>query len=80
MTAPKCVGETSLFYSEVPADLLKSKELCSECAYVTECLIKALRNREVAGVWGGFSPEERRSILYEIARRVEVLNDSTTSQ
>ncbi|MDR0343094.1 MAG: WhiB family transcriptional regulator [Nocardiopsaceae bacterium] len=37
-----------------------AKELCARCQVRAECLQHALQAREVHGVWGGTSEEERR--------------------
>jgi WhiB family redox-sensing transcriptional regulator len=37
----------------------KAKEICARCPVQPECLAFALRTRQVHGVWGGMSEEER---------------------
>lgn len=39
-----------------------AKQICSECPVRIECLTWALKNDEEFGIWGGFSPKERRLI------------------
>lgn len=41
--------------------------LCRGCAFVVPCLAYALENRELSGVWGGWTAEQRDA---ERARRV----------
>jgi len=37
----------------------RAKAICHECDVRRECLLWALMNDEVHGIWGGFTPEER---------------------
>src|SRR5215472_16852499 len=37
----------------------EAKEICARCPVQPECLAFALRTRQVHGVWGGTSQEER---------------------
>lgn len=41
----------------------QAKVLCRQCPIRQECLDNALSNRIDYGIWGGFSPAERRAIL-----------------
>lgn len=41
----------------------QAKTVCGECPIRVRCLEVALLNREEHGVWGGKSPEERKTIL-----------------
>lgn len=43
-------------------DNVDAKRVCSGCDVQMQCLIKALRNDEPFGIWGGFSTQERRRI------------------
>jgi WhiB family redox-sensing transcriptional regulator len=40
----------------------KAKAVCRRCPVATECLIWALKSGQDAGVWGGLSEDERRSL------------------
>jgi WhiB family redox-sensing transcriptional regulator len=40
----------------------EAKELCARCQVRPECLQYALQAREVHGVWGGTSEEERQDL------------------
>jgi WhiB family transcriptional regulator, redox-sensing transcriptional regulator len=42
------------------AQVAAAKAVCGECAVRRECLAFALATRQVYGVWGGMSEEERR--------------------
>ncbi len=46
------------FFSEREA-----KKVCASCAVREQCLEQALADREKVGIWGGFSPTERRRML-----------------
>lgn len=40
-----------------------AREVCAACAVRLECLIDALDNRMVFGVWGGMTERERRALM-----------------
>lgn len=42
--------------------LERAKSVCHRCQVVDECLEWALATNQDAGVWGGMSEEERRSL------------------
>lgn len=42
--------------------LERAKAVCRRCQVVDECLEWALSTNQDAGVWGGMSEEERRSL------------------
>jgi WhiB family transcriptional regulator, redox-sensing transcriptional regulator len=60
--------DTNLFFPdpEVDDDVLpriaSAKAVCAECPVRQSCLEFAIRTRQLDGVWGGHTPEERRSI------------------
>lgn len=66
---PRCLGLTDIMYGEA-LDLRDeigkeereeiAKDVCSECTLQLACIEKALLNNEELGVWGGFTPGERR--------------------
>jgi WhiB family transcriptional regulator, redox-sensing transcriptional regulator len=43
-------------------DVAAAKAVCARCLVARECLDWALRVGEPAGVWGGTTPEERRTL------------------
>ena len=49
----------------------EAKAVCRRCPVVEECLLWALERGQDAGVWGGLSEDERRSLKrrYALARR-----------
>jgi WhiB family transcriptional regulator, redox-sensing transcriptional regulator len=49
--------------------LNKAKSVCTQCPVRAECLDFALATRQVHGVWGGTSEDERRRILTRIDRQ-----------
>jgi hypothetical protein len=69
MPGPRCAGCTALFFSDKASDQAQAKEMCSKCPLVVRCLVKALRRKEPAGVWGGHTTEERQDILTAVRRR-----------
>ena len=49
--------------------LTQAKSVCTRCPVRAECLDFALATRQVHGVWGGTSEDERRQILARIDSR-----------
>ena len=47
----------------------QAKEVCARCAVTEHCLEWALATNQDAGVWGGLSEEERRSLRRSRQRR-----------
>lgn len=48
--------------------LERAKAVCRRCQVIDECLEWALSTSQDAGVWGGMSEEERRSLRRTRAR------------
>lgn len=46
----------------------RAKAVCSTCDVIETCLTWALDNNQDAGVWGGMSEDERRSLKRRRAR------------
>ncbi|MDU0968412.1 MAG: WhiB family transcriptional regulator [Actinomycetaceae bacterium] len=46
----------------------RAKAVCATCEVVETCLTWALDNNQDAGVWGGMSEDERRSLKRRRAR------------
>lgn len=46
----------------------EAKSVCRRCPVVSECLTWAMEAGENAGVWGGMSEDERRSLKRRDAR------------
>ena len=60
--------DTNLFFPDpeggpetIPM-IASAKAVCAECPVKQSCLEFAIRTRQLDGVWGGHTPEERRSI------------------
>jgi WhiB family transcriptional regulator, redox-sensing transcriptional regulator len=56
------------------ADIARAKAVCASCGVRQPCLDYAIGTRQVHGVWGGTSEEERRDLV--LGRR---LSDSKAS-
>lgn len=54
-----CEADPDLWFSERAEDIAQAKEACGFCPVRTECA--ELGKNEEFGVWGGMTPEERRS-------------------
>jgi WhiB family redox-sensing transcriptional regulator len=48
--------------------IAEAKAVCERCPVITECLNWALETGQDAGVWGGLSEDERRSLKRRRAR------------
>lgn len=40
----------------------KAKNICRQCPVAAECLMYAMQNGEIYGIWGSFSPKERATL------------------
>ena len=50
------------------AQIAEAKMVCARCEVVDTCLKWTLENRQDAGMWGGMSEDERRSLKRRAAR------------
>lgn len=57
-----CRGKTGLFFTERGENAGPAKALCWSCPVRSTCLEYALVANEHDGVWGGYSPRERRAL------------------
>ena len=54
-------AETSHYwFSKDHLDIRIAKEICFSCPAKLPCLLYALENQEEQGIWGGYTPRERR--------------------
>jgi broad specificity phosphatase PhoE len=66
--AAACKDATDIFFSDVPDDIERAKDICRACPVRAECLAETLdpdtdpRSREY-GVWAGFTPAELKAII-----------------
>lgn len=59
----ECLGvDPALFFAERGDDTAMAKWICSGCPVRDTCLQEAIDNLEQFGIWGGYSPRERRAI------------------
>jgi WhiB family transcriptional regulator, redox-sensing transcriptional regulator len=71
--------ETAIFFpdpdgADYEGAVLDAKAICAACPVRNDCLEFAIRTRQDDGVWGGATPEERRSIRRR--RRRQALKNS----
>ncbi|WP_331722310.1 WhiB family transcriptional regulator [Streptomyces canus] len=72
---PACVGEDPELFFPIgdtgPAllQIEEAKAVCRRCPLIESCLQGALERGEAAGVWGGLSEKERRSLQRRAARK-----------
>jgi WhiB family redox-sensing transcriptional regulator len=52
------IGTTGVALEQIAA----AKRVCGACPVTTECLDFALATNQEAGVWGGYTEEERRRL------------------
>lgn len=45
-----------------------AKNYCRKCTVAAECLMYAIDNEEIYGVWGSFAPKERTTIISWFSR------------
>lgn len=59
-----CKGRDRLFFSSDKADRNIAKKICvNECQHVDDCLMMAVSNELIIGVWGGKTgPEIERMV------------------
>ena len=51
-----------LFFSESPKRIAKAVALCQTCPAKNACLTHALKNDCEFGVFGGYTPQERKAM------------------
>jgi hypothetical protein len=51
-----------------------ARKWCNACPVQKECLFTALADNDRFGIWGGFTPEERRRAQEETSSLAEVLS------
>ena len=54
-----------IFFPEKGGSTREAKKVCRGCEVRAECLEFALEKRELWGIYGGLSPEQRRDLLRE---------------
>jgi WhiB family redox-sensing transcriptional regulator len=70
-----CIGEDpELFFpvgttGQALEQVERAKQVCRRCEVIDECLEWALETNQDAGVWGGLSEEERRTLRRGRVRR-----------
>ena len=55
--------DPELFFPASDTDAEPAKLVCASCGVRDSCLSHALSAREAEGIWGGFTPAERRAML-----------------
>jgi WhiB family redox-sensing transcriptional regulator len=60
------------------AQIAEAKTVCARCEVRGECLAFALATRQLHGIWGGTSPEER-TVLRNKARTVGLTDAAMVS-
>lgn len=59
--------DPELFFPELSHPTTEAKRVCALCPVVDDCLAYALEADEPFGVWGGWSPRQRRIWLNRVA-------------
>lgn len=81
-------ADPNLFFPPPDGDahttLQQAKAICRICPVISRCLQWALATNETHGIWGGLTPEERRSMRRQLMRsgrrRIEWLEDVSLPQ
>lgn len=55
--------EMDLFFSELKSKVAKAKAICSACDVASECLQFALDEEIEHGTFGGYTADERKSLV-----------------
>lgn len=64
LSAGSCAStDPDAFFPEPGVNPILAKRVCMDCPVRSECLSWALETRQPAGVWGGFSAQERKKML-----------------
>jgi WhiB family redox-sensing transcriptional regulator len=65
------------FFSEEIREIKNAKIMCSQCQVASNCLVQAIKNQEIYGVWGGLSQRERRKYhrLYKEAINLDIAKE-----
>ncbi|GAB2763180.1 transcriptional regulator WhiB1 [Salinifilum aidingensis] len=56
------VAEPEAFFPLSPSARSYAQSICADCPVTTECLAEALATGADYGVWGGYTPEQRRAL------------------
>jgi WhiB family redox-sensing transcriptional regulator len=62
MDAAECQGSRIDFVSDNPLETYLAQQVCRRCPVAADCLDYALTRREMRGVWGGLTDEQRRHL------------------
>lgn len=54
--------DSKLFFSELKSNVVKAKAICATCPVKADCLETALKNNEEYGIFGGTTPNERKTL------------------
>jgi WhiB family redox-sensing transcriptional regulator len=55
--------DDKIFFSELPSKVTKAKAICSTCPVQKQCLDFAISNNIEEGIFGGFTFDERKSLV-----------------
>lgn len=57
-----CKGETRLYFSGATEDVERATAICQRCPARQPCHETAMADKDLEGVWGGFTAKERREM------------------
>ena len=55
--------QSDIFFSELASKVSKAKAICQTCPVQSQCLAFALENNIEEGIFGGLTPDERKSLV-----------------
>jgi len=57
------VEDSEIFFSELASKVARAKAICSTCPVQKQCLDFAISNNIEEGIFGGFTFDERKSLV-----------------
>lgn len=60
----------------MPKDTQRALEICDACEVRFECMLTAMREKIEHGIWGGFTPEQRKELEKRFERRRKPLTEN----
>ena len=56
-------GDEAIFFSELASKVAKAKAICATCPVSSKCLDFAIQAEIEFGIFGGYTPDERKNLI-----------------